>query len=111
MSIPPHEALTHQSLTITLPSSHYYLQITPEVSKSLALGRPYKMFVSINGTRQVQRDTEMADEGRRKHVYDGTLAPGVNRIEVEVVSTGSEMNGKTAGLEVEKVTVFANLMR
>lgn len=111
MSIAPHPALTHQSMTVTLPSSHYYIQVTPEVNKSLSLGRPYKMFVSINGTRQVQRDTEMSDEGRRKHVYEGTLAPGVNRIEVEVVSTGVETNGKTPELEVEKVTVFANLMR
>ena len=42
------------------------------------------------------------------HVYEGSLAQGVNRVEIEVAA-GKE-NGKE-GLEVEKVVVFANLMK
>jgi len=79
------------------------------------MGRPYKMFVTVNGTRLNQRDTQFhADSGKRTHVYEGSLAQGVNRIEVEVAASrldagGDAGNGK--GLDVEKVTVYANLMR
>lgn len=65
------------------------------------------MFVSVNGTRLTQRDTQQ-DGSLRTHVYEGSLAQGVNRIEVEVAA--SRDNGKE-GLDVEKVTVFANLMK
>ena len=110
MNIKPHETLSQQSRTITLPSSHYFLQISPTISKALSAGRPYKMFVTINGTRVTQRDTQFhQDTGRRTHVYEGSLAQGVNRIEVEVAAARDGGDGK--GLDVEKVTVYANLMR
>lgn len=108
LGIPPHVALSHQSTTITLPSSHYFLQISPTISRELSMGRAYKMFVTVNGTRLTQRDTQFhADSGKRTHVYEGSLASGVNRIEVEIAAAKSD--GK--GLDVEKVTVFANLLR
>jgi hypothetical protein len=43
----------------------------------------------------------------RKQVYDTALSPGVNRIEVEVVA----VSGRTGALEVEKLMVFANLLK
>jgi len=110
MAIPPHATLSLQSTTITLPSQHYFLQISPTISKQLSMGRPYKMFVTLNGTRLNQRDTQFhADTGKRTHVYEGSLAHGVNRVEVEVVAAKQEGDGK--GLDVEKVTVYANLMK
>lgn len=111
LDIPPHTTLSQQSRTITLPASHYFLQISPTISKSLSTGRQaYKIFVTVNGTRLTQRDTILSpkDPGLRMHVYEGSLAQGVNRVEVEVAA-GRE-NGKE-GLDVEKVVVFANLMR
>jgi hypothetical protein len=109
LEIPPHSTLSHQSSTITLPPTHYFLQISPTISKQLSMGRPYKMFVTVNGTRLTQRDTQFhADTGRRSHVYEGSLAQGVNRIEVEVVASKLE---EAKGLDVEKVTVYANLMK
>ncbi|KXL41344.1 hypothetical protein M433DRAFT_139084 [Acidomyces richmondensis BFW] len=115
LSITPHATLAHQSTTITLPTSHYFLQIAPTISKQLSMGRPYKMFVTVNGTRLNQRDTQFhVDTGKRTHVYEGSLAQGVNRIEVEVAASkldaGNE-DGNGKGLDVEKVTVYANLMR
>lgn len=41
-------------------------------------------------------------------MYEGSLAQGVNRIEVEVAAAKV---GDEKGLDVEKVTVFANMMR
>lgn len=112
LAIPPHDALSHQSTTITLPSTHYYLQIAPTISKELSAGRPYKMFVSVNGTRLTQRDTQyQGDSGKRTHLYEGSLAPGVNRIEIEVAAAKADGTVDTKGLDIEKVTVFAHLAK
>lgn len=114
LSIPPHATLSHQSTTITLPSSHYFVQISPTISKQLSAGQPYKVFVTVNGTRLTQRDTvfDAAGTERRTHVYEGSLAQGVNRVEVEVAAAAmGREDGSARGLEVEKTTVFVNLMR
>lgn len=112
LAITPHAALSQQSTTITLPSTHYYLQIAPTISRDLSMGRAYKMFVTVNGTRLTQRDTQFhADTGKRTHVYEGSLAQGVNRIEVEVAAAKIGENSEGKGLDVEKLTVFANLLR
>ena len=44
-------------------------------------------------------------------MYEGSLAQGVNRIEVEVAAAKVDGGVEGKGLDVEKVTVFANLMR
>lgn len=73
------------------------------------MGRAYKVFVSVNGSRMTQRDTQYhTDDGTRTHIYEGSLASGVNRIEVEVVAAKPN---EEKGLDIEKVTVFANLTR
>ena len=110
MSITPHPTLSHQSATATLPTSHYFLQISATISKQLSMSRLYKIFVSVNGTRLTQRDTQLLpDTNKRVHLYEGSLAQGVNRIEVEVAA--AKLAAEEKGLDVEKVTVFANLMR
>lgn len=80
------------------------------------MGRPYKIFVSVNGTRLTQRDTQLHPESnKRTHLYEGSLAQGVNRVEIEVAAAkmgkDGDKDGEAKGLDVEKVTVFANLMR
>lgn len=76
------------------------------------MGRAYKLFVSVNGTRLTQRDTQFhTDTGKRTHVYEGSLAQGVNRIEIECAAAKISEGGDGKGLDVEKVTVFANLTR
>ena len=69
------------------------------------------MFVTINGNRLTQRDTQLhGDSGKRTHVYEPTLMTGVNRVEVEVAAAKvGDADGK--GLDVEKVTVFVHLGR
>lgn len=109
MTITPHATLSHQSSTISLPSTHYFLQISPTISKQLSSSRPYKLFVTVNGTRLTQRDTWFDSEtSRRTHVYEGSLAQGVNRVEVEVVAA---KEGGGEGLDVEKVTALVSMMR
>ena len=108
LSIDPHETLSHQSTTTTLPSSHYFLQISASVSKELNSHRPYKMFATVNGSRLTQKDSKHESEsGRRTMVYEPSLMQGVNRIEVEVAAQGEDEKK----VDVEKVTVYANLMR
>ena len=109
LHIPPHATLSHQSTTITLPSSHYFVQISPTISKQLSAGQPYKVFVTVNGTRLTQRDTvfDAAGSERRTHVYEGSLAQGVNRVEAEVAAAKDD----GLGLNTEKTTVFINLMK
>lgn len=114
LDIPPSADYTHQSLTVMLPSSQYYLQITPTISTQLSSGRQYKLFVTVNGVRLMASAKPLtngealaAPPGERKQVYDAPLNAGVNRIEVEIVA----VTGRGGTLEVEKVSVFANLMR
>ncbi|KAK3621564.1 hypothetical protein LTR56_022739 [Elasticomyces elasticus] len=114
IAIPPHPTLAQQSTTITLPDTHYSLQICPTISRELSTGRAYKIFVTLNGVRLNQRDTRfLADTGRRTHVYEGSLMQGVNRVEVEVVASREDggVEGRGDLLDVEKVTVYAHLMR
>jgi hypothetical protein len=74
------------------------------------MSRPYKLFVTVNGTRLTQRDTILhSDSGRRTHVYEGSLMQGVNRVEVEVAAAKGSVNGE--GLDIEKLGVFVNLMK
>lgn len=107
LAIPPHPTLAQQSRTITLPPSHYFLQISPTVSKTLSFGRPYKIFVTVNGIRLTQRETHQ-DGFLRTHMYEASLVQGVNRIEVEVAAQREQSK---EGLDVEKCTVFANLQK
>jgi hypothetical protein len=107
LAIPPHPTLSQQSRTITLPPSHYFLQISPTVSKTLSFGRPYKIFVTVNGIRLTQRETHQ-DGFLRTHMYEASLVQGVNRIEVEVAA---QRELSKEGLDVEKCTVFANLQK
>jgi hypothetical protein len=107
LAIPPHPTLAQQSRTLTLPPSHYFLQISPAVSKTLSFGRPYKIFVTVNGIRLTQRETHQ-DGFLRTHMYEASLVQGVNRIEVEVAAQREQSK---EGLDVEKCTVFANLQK
>ncbi|KAI5366470.1 putative bromodomain-containing protein [Septoria linicola] len=112
MSVTPHLSLSHNSTTVTIPATHFFLQIQPTISRELALNRAYKIFVTMNGTRLTQRDTSYHQEtGKRTHSYDGNLAHGVNRIEIEVAAAKAGDNGDGKGLDIEKVTVFAHLTR
>ena len=113
LNVSPSPEFTMQSMTVMLPASQYFLQITPTVSQQLSASRQYKLFVTVNGSRVTASMKPLlnGDIGgmtiERKSVYDAPLNPGVNRIEVEVAA----VTGRNGTLEVEKVSIFANLMR
>ncbi|KAF2202868.1 Bromodomain-containing protein [Delitschia confertaspora ATCC 74209] len=137
--IPADKEKSTYSVTLPLPSTHSYLQITPYIPIALS-PRLYRIFVSVNNmkTMEVNRPPvivpqagingtpTMGYETKKKGepVYEAKLVPGVNRIEVEIVAekdpkdrasqTGGA-NGRSTDpkdiIEVEKCTIFANLMR
>ncbi|KAH0135078.1 Bromodomain-containing protein, partial [Aureobasidium melanogenum] len=109
LDVPPSNKFTQQSITMAIPAAQYYISIIPTVSQRLLMQRQYKLFVTINNVRLMSttRDFMSGGVADRKIVYDTALNAGVNRIEVEVVA----VSGRNGALEMEKVTVFANLLK
>lgn len=113
LDIPPSPTTIQQSITITLPSTYYYLQLVPTLASSV-LQRPYKTFVTVNGNRIMQNPQMPEQSDARKSLYEHRVIPGMNRIEVEIVAgtpRGAPKIGTGPELEVEKITVFAHLMK
>ena len=75
--------------------------------------------MTANGQRLIQTAFNEKDKEHVKgleFLYQTHLAPGVNRVEVEVVAApqkgkGDAPNGGTAGVEVERCTIFVNVLR
>ncbi|KAL8778400.1 MAG: hypothetical protein Q9213_007426 [Squamulea squamosa] len=113
LDIPPSPTTTQQSITITLPSSHYFLQIVPTLAPGV-VHRPYKTFVTVNNTR-VPTTPQRPDESEvRKPLYESRVQPGMNRIDVETVAgipRGAPKVGTGPELEIEKVTIFAHMVK
>ncbi|KAI9713764.1 MAG: hypothetical protein M1828_001358 [Chrysothrix sp. TS-e1954] len=119
MSVLPTAQLSQQSITISMPSTHTTLELEPHLSSSLAIpsntdGRPYKLFVACNG-KVITPARQRSGDGTTDSTHDANrlrfeipLAPGMNRIEVEIV-TDSKPPGH--GLELERCSIFANLTR
>lgn len=108
LDVPANKQFTQQSLSTAVPAAHYYISIVPNVSQRLLMQRQYKTFVTVNGVRLMGTTRDfLSGGGDRKQVYDTALIAGVNRIEVEVVA----VSGKTGALEVEKLSVFASLLK
>ncbi|ESZ99018.1 hypothetical protein SBOR_0552 [Sclerotinia borealis F-4128] len=114
MDLPPSATLAQQSITINLPATHYYLQIKPTIAQAL-LERQYKIFVT-SGVTRLHAIPLIPNHGvdPRQPLFEARLLPGVNKIEVELIAALPKGAAKPAGgpdVEIEKVTVFANLMR
>jgi RSC4 Ig-like domain len=114
MVLPPSPTMAQQSITINLPSTHYYLQIKPTIAPSL-LERQYKLFVTSGMQRLHAMPTIPGHSVDQQHpLFEARLLPGVNRIEVELIAALPKGSTKMVGsqeVELEKITVFANLMR
>jgi hypothetical protein len=114
MDLPPSPTMAQQSVTINLPSTHYYLQLKPTIAASL-LERQYKLFVTSGIQRLHAMPTIPGHSIDPRHpLFEARLLPGVNRIEIELIAALPKGVPKPAnGLdgEVEKIIVFANLMR
>jgi hypothetical protein len=114
MDLPPSPTMAQQSITINLPSTHYYLQIKPTIAASL-LERQYKLFVTSGTQRLHAMPTIPGHSVDPRHpLFEARLLPGVNRIEIELIAALPKAAPKPVSgqdVEMEKVTVFANLMR
>lgn len=113
MDLPPSNTMAQQSITINLPSSHYYLQIRPSLAVSL-LDRQYKLFATANATRLHALPVPGQSIDARNPLFEARLLPGVNRIEIELIAAlpkGAPKQANGSEVEMEKITVFANLMK
>ncbi|KAL8895621.1 MAG: hypothetical protein Q9207_008089 [Kuettlingeria erythrocarpa] len=113
LDVPPSPKTTQQSITVTLPSTNYYLQLTPMLA-SHVMHRPYKVFVTVNNSRIVATPQRPEESDPRKSLYEHRVMPGMNRIEVETVAgipRGAPKVGTGSDLEVEKITIFAYMVK
>ena len=111
LDVPPSSITTQQSVTINLPSTHFFIRICPTLAPNLSQ-RPYKIFVTANAQRlnPIPQKTEEADS--RRSLYETRILPGVNRVEIEVVAgqtRGAPKVGSGPEYELEKITVLAHL--
>lgn len=106
--------MTQQSITINLPATHYYLQIKPTISPAL-FERQHKLFVTSGSQRLHAMPTIPGHSVDSRHpLFEARLLPGVNRIEVELIAALPKGAAKLANgqdVELEKITVFANVMK
>ncbi|KAL1604074.1 hypothetical protein SLS60_005666 [Paraconiothyrium brasiliense] len=132
VEIPAHKTKTSHSVTIPIPTTHSYLQITPHVPIAHT-NRLYRLFVMVNGNKtfEVNRIPVTAgingassspqpgiEAGKKKGepVYEAKLGAGVNRVEVEIVAEKDRKGEKESAvpkeqIESEKCTVFLHLTR
>lgn len=114
MDIPPSPTMAQQSITISLPAAHYYLQIKPTLAAGL-FERQYKLFATNGLTRLHAVPTIPGHSVDQQHpLFETRLNPGVNRIEIELIASLPKTAPRPANgqdVELEKITIFANLMR
>lgn len=114
MDVLPSPSLTHQSVTLNLPSTHYYMQVTPVVARHV-INRQHKLFLTVNGSRlQAVPKIHGGVIDRESQTFVARLLPGVNRIELEVIAAlpkgiAKDING--SDFELERISIFANLQK
>lgn len=115
MEVLPSPSTSHQSITINLPSTHYYIQVVPVVARHV-LTRQHKLFVTINGQRlHAVPNIQGGIIDRENQIFGVRLNPGVNRIEVEVIAALPKSAAKGGNgsdeVELEKFSIYANLLK
>jgi hypothetical protein len=115
MDLLPSDTLSQQSVTINLPSTHFHLQIKPQLSESV-LKRQYKLFVT-NGTQRLNALPLIPGHpvDNKNPLFEARLTPGVvNRIDIEIIAALPRASSKPTNgsdVEFEKITIFANSMK
>ena len=107
--------LSQQSVTITLPATHYCLHFIPTITAHLG-HRQSKIFVIVNNNTRLNPtlSSKVGDMDPRRPLYDVRVVPGVNRIDVEMIAgppRGAPKVNLGQEIELEKITVFINLVR
>ena len=114
LDIPPSSTATQQSVTINLPSTHFFLRLRPTLALSLTT-RPSKIFVTANMQRLNPIPERPEETNVSKPLYEARVATGsINRIEIEIVAgtpRGAPKTGNGPEIEMEKITLFVNLTK
>ncbi|KAG9229545.1 Bromodomain-containing protein-like protein [Amylocarpus encephaloides] len=114
MDLPPSPTMAQQSITINLPHTHYYLQIKPTIASSV-FDRQYRLFVTAGASRlHALPSTPGHPMDQRQPLFEARLLPGVNRIEIELIAAlpkGTVKPSNGPEVELEKVAIFANLLK
>lgn len=114
MDVLPSPEMSQQSVTINLPSTHYYIQVSPIVARHV-VNRQHKLFLTVNGQRlQSMPKIQGGVMDRESQVFVARLIPGVNRIELEIIAAlpkGAVKGVNGSDVELEKFNIFANLLK
>ncbi|KAL9121014.1 MAG: hypothetical protein Q9187_002428 [Circinaria calcarea] len=113
LDIPPSPTASQQSVVVNLPATHYCLQIIPTISAK-HFQRQHKLFVTVGNQRLNPSPMRAEETDPRRPLYDTRVLPGVNRIEVEMIAgppRGAPKVGPGQDIELEKTTVFVNILR
>ncbi|KAI1567426.1 Transcription factor chromatin remodeling, contains bromodomain protein [Pyrenophora tritici-repentis] len=122
---------TAYSATMVVAPTNSYIQVIPRVPIALT-SRMYRLFVTVNGNKTLEANRVPVTagingaspgpgyEGGKKKgepLFEGKLAAGVNRIEVEIVAEKERKGQVESGsakkeeVEIEKCTIFLHLQR
>ncbi|CAK7218032.1 hypothetical protein SCUCBS95973_003352 [Sporothrix curviconia] len=124
IQLPPHPKLTQRSVTLNIPAGQWrqqlYVSLNPAIQKQQ---RPFKMFVISNGatlgpvptppTPPPQHNAAAPEVDEHAKLYEVNLHPGVNVVQVQLI-VGLAKDQKLpngADAELEKTTIFANMMK
>ncbi|CCU76933.1 Bromodomain containing protein [Blumeria hordei DH14] len=111
LDLPPSASMAQQSVVINLPTTHYYLQIKPCIA-GFMMQRQHKLFVTAGTTRLHAMPTVPGHAVEpRFPLFEARLHPGVNRIEIELVAATPKCSNGPSEIDMEKITVFVNLMK
>ncbi|CAK7265974.1 hypothetical protein SEPCBS57363_001861 [Sporothrix epigloea] len=133
IQLPPHPKLTQRSVTLNIPAGQWrqqlYVSLNPAIQRQQ---RPYKMFVISNGatlgpvplpsspipppsssSQDSATPPPPADVDKYTHLYEVNLHPGVNVVQVQLIAglAKDQMLPNGAEAELEKITVFANMIK
>lgn len=113
LDIPPSPTASQQSIVVSLPATHYCLQIIPTISAK-HFQRQHKLFVTVGNQRLSPSPMRAEETDPKRPLYDTRVLPGVNRIEVEMIAgppRGAPKVGPGQDIELEKITIFVNVLR
>jgi hypothetical protein len=111
--IPASTSAYHQSVTITLPESHYFLRLVPQIPEEVT-SRPYRLFVTVNGARCSEiKGLAPSERDKNRPLFEGRLEVGiVNKIEVELLAGKQGVNSRgKEEVQWEKITCFVHVLR
>ncbi|KAI0178780.1 Bromodomain-containing protein [Hypoxylon sp. FL1284] len=113
ITIPASPTESQQELVFSAPSSHFRLQLRPQVAPFLeAQQREWKLNVIHDSIRLYPSSATPFDK-RNEPAFDATLRYGSNRIEVSIVAALPKGERAPNGLnmELEKFVIHFNLLR